>query len=132
MRKSGRQSVRAARPVVVVVDDEQLVLSVMTRVLEKAGYTVLTAHDGEHALAVMQAYHARVDLIVTDIVMPRMDGLELVALLHGAYPSLRALLVSGKTQYVVDNRHRMDDDTRFLAKPFTPTEFLDSVNAILN
>ena len=132
MRKSRKQqSIPAAPSVVVVVDDEQIVLSVMTRVLEQAGYRVLAAQDGEHAIAVMQDFHARVDLVVTDIVMPKMDGLDLVDFLHGAYPNLPALLVSGKTQYVVDNRHRIDQDTRFLAKPFTPTEFLDSVKALL-
>ena len=131
MRKSTKQSMPTAPAVIVVVDDEQIMLSVMKRVLEGAGYTVLGAEDGEHALSVMQDYHARVDLVVSDVVMPKMDGLDLVAFLHGAYPNLPALLVSGKTQFVVDNRHRMDDDTRFLAKPFTPNEFLDSVKAIL-
>ena len=122
----------ASNGVFVVVDDEEMVRGVMTRLLESAGYKVLAAENGERALAVMQEHHEPVALIISDIEMPAMDGLDLVAFLRSAYPALPALLVSGQPpQYLVDNRHRIDDETHFLAKPFTPTELLGRVRAIL-
>jgi two-component system cell cycle sensor histidine kinase/response regulator CckA len=120
------------RGVVVVVDDEEMVRGVITRLLESAGYTVLAADNGEDALAAMQEHHEPVDLVISDIEMPQMDGLELVAFLRAAYPNLPALLVSGQSpQFLIDNRHRIDAETHFLAKPFTPATLLGRVKKLL-
>jgi two-component system cell cycle sensor histidine kinase/response regulator CckA len=112
-------SMPPATGVIVVVDDEEEVRRVIGRLLESSGYTVLEATNGEHALQVMQEHHAPVDLLISDINMPEMDGLELVGFLRDAYPNLRALLVSGQSaEYLVANRDRIPEATHFLAKPF--------------
>jgi two-component system cell cycle sensor histidine kinase/response regulator CckA len=124
--------VTASNCVIVVVDDEQEVREVIVRMLETEGYTVLQAENGEHALAVMQEHHAPVDLLVSDINMPEMDGLELVEFLRSAYPSLRALFVSGQSaEYMAENRDRVVPGTHFMAKPFLPDVLRKRVRDIL-
>jgi two-component system cell cycle sensor histidine kinase/response regulator CckA len=119
--------------VIVVVDDDEDVRSVIARLLERDGYTVLEAENGEHALEVMQEHHGPVDLLVSDINMPEMDGLELVGFLRDAYPSLRALFVSGQgPQYLMENRDRIAEGTHFLAKPFKPEALSERVREIIS
>jgi CheY-like chemotaxis protein len=118
--------------VIVVVDDEEEVRGVMVRLLESAGHTVLAATNGEHALQVMQDHHGPVDLVISDINMPEMDGLELVGFLRSAYPNLRALLVSGQSaEYLIENRDRIPEATHFLAKPFGMAALRQRVQEIL-
>ena len=122
----------ATTGVIVVVDDEQAVRALMVALLQSDGYTVLEAVDGEDALRIMQKHHEPVDLLISDVNMPEMDGFELVAFLRSAYPSLRALFVSGQgTQWLLDNRDRMTKGTHFLAKPFTADVLRQRVREII-
>jgi two-component system, cell cycle sensor histidine kinase and response regulator CckA len=125
-------SIHPTTGVIVVVDDEEEVRGVMVRLLESVGHTVLVATNGEHALQVMQEHHEPVDLVISDINMPEMDGLELVGFLRAAYPNLRALLVSGQgSGYLVENRDRIPEGTHFLAKPFGMAALRQRVQDIL-
>ena len=126
------QRVTATNGVIVVVDDDEAVRDVIARMLEGDGYTVLVAANGERALQVMQDHHAPIDLLISDINMPEMDGLELVAFLRSAYPSLRALFVSGQgAEFLVENRDRIAEGTHFLAKPFRPDVLSKRVREII-
>lgn len=119
--------------VIVIVDDEDFVRDIFGETLRTLGYTVLEARDGEHALQVMQEHHAPVHLVISDIAMPEMDGLEFVGLLRAAYPSIPALLVSGQgPQYMMDNRDRVPEGVHFLAKPVTMGELASKVRRILD
>jgi CheY-like chemotaxis protein len=119
--------------IIVVVDDEEYVRNVFSEMLRTLGYTVLTAQDGEHALQVMSEHSAPVHLVISDINMPRMDGLEFVELLRSAYPGMPALLVSGEgTQYLMDNHDRIPEGTHFLAKPVTMGALANQVRQILD
>ena len=119
--------------VIVIVDDEDFIRDVFGHALRTMGYTVLEAKDGEHALQVMQEHHAPVHLVISDIAMLEMDGLEFVGLLRAAYPGMPALLVSGQgPQYMMDNRDRVPDGVDFLAKPVTIGELLSKVRKMLD
>jgi CheY-like chemotaxis protein len=123
----------SSNEVIVVVDDEEFVRNVFSQTLRTLGYTVLLAKDGEHALQVMQEHHAPVHLVISDISMPHMDGLEFVGLLRAAYPEMPALLVSGQgPQYMMDNRDRVPENVHFLAKPVTMGELASKVRKILD
>ena len=115
------------------MEDDDDVREVMSRLLHNAGYSVLQAENGERALEVMQEHHAPVDLLISDINMPAMDGLELVGFLRDAYPELRALFVSGQSaQFLVANRDRMPEGTHFMAKPFRPDELMKKIREIID
>ena len=119
--------------VIVVVDDEDGVRDVFVRTLRTLGYTVLEAVDGEHALRVMSEYGAPVNLVMSDINMPQMDGLEFVGMLRAAYPELPALFVSGQSaQWMMDNRDRIPERTHFVAKPITIAGLANKVRQILD
>jgi two-component system, cell cycle sensor histidine kinase and response regulator CckA len=118
---------------IVVVDDDDFIRDSYGDVLRTLGYTVLIAEDGEHALQVMTDHDAPIHLVISDINMPRMDGLEFVGMLRAAYPNMKALLVSGQgPQYLVDNRDRIPEGVHFLAKPVTMGELANRVRQILD
>jgi two-component system response regulator HydG len=83
---------RVLKPVILVVDDEELVRGFFTAALEKRGYTVLTAFDGEDGWAKIESMP--VDLIISDIKMPRLDGMELLKRILGAHPTLPVILLT--------------------------------------
>lgn len=80
---------------VLVVDDESAVRRFAARVLSRAGYNVLEASDGAEALDLLKAESAPVDVVVSDIVMPRMNGVELMEALSVTHPNLPVILMSG-------------------------------------
>ena len=125
----------AAAPVqgatVLVVEDEQLVRDLVRRTLRRAGYTVLVAENGEAALAVSRANLGPIDLVVTDVVMPRMNGNDMASRLQLERPGIRVLFVSGYANDVLGLRGGLESGTEYLQKPFTPSVLLDRVRELL-
>jgi PAS domain S-box-containing protein len=116
---------------VLVVEDEQLVRDLVCRTLRRAGYTVLVADQGEEAVSVSRAHVGPIDLMVTDVVMPRMNGSELAGRLSLERPGLRVLFVSGYASEALDIRGSLEPGTEYLQKPFTPAVLLDRVRELL-
>jgi PAS domain S-box-containing protein len=116
---------------VLVVEDEQLVRDLVRRTLTRAGYTVLVAEHGEEALAVSRTTLGPIDLLVTDVVMPRMNGNDLATRLRLERPGIRVLLVSGYANDVLGLRGGLESGTEYLQKPFTPSVLLDRVRELL-
>lgn len=104
--------------VVLVVEDEPSVRAPMCRMLREQGYLVLEAANGEHALRVMQEHHAPIHLVITDVMMPEMDGAELVSLLRDWYPGMRVLFISGYSKQFLEARGDTVEGSAFMAKPF--------------
>jgi CheY-like chemotaxis protein len=122
-----------ANEVIVIVDDEDFIRDLFGNTLRTLGYTVLEADNGDKALEVMSEHHAPVSLVISDISMPEMDGLEFVGMLRAAYPSLPCLFVSGQgPQYMMDNRDRIPEGVHFLAKPLTMGELSSKVRKIID
>ena len=122
----------APREVVLVVEDEQVVRSAVCRILRLQGYHVLEAENGESALKVMHEYHAPVHLLLTDVVMPEMEGRELVALLRSWYPQMRVLFMSGYKAEYLNIEPDLEDGQAFLAKPFTFESLAQQVRALID
>jgi CheY-like chemotaxis protein len=114
---------------VLVVDDEDAVRRLLVEVLAIGAYQVLEARDGERALEVAFAHPGKVDLIVTDIVMPKMTGPELVARLRERMPRLKALYISGYAEQ--EALPSLGPNEHFLAKPFLPADLFRVARDIL-
>ena len=117
---------------VLVVEDADPVRSLAVRILDAAGYKLLTAVDGLDALRVCASYPQPIDLVLTDVVMPRMSGDQLAARLEDERPDVRVLFMSG---YVGDARQRIGElvaRKNFIAKPFSVQELLTMVRSVLD
>jgi signal transduction histidine kinase/CheY-like chemotaxis protein len=114
---------------ILVAEDEALVRGVVVRVLGSAGYAVIQAQDGEQALDLVRAHRTPIDLVITDVVMARMGGLDLAKQLSVERPSLPVLLISGysRKELLDDPAHPIGS----LRKPFTPSELLERVASLL-
>jgi len=113
---------------IVIVEDEELVRAVTARVLDRAGYSVIEAPDGEEALRLVRRHQPTIDLLITDVVMAKLGGLELARRIVNERPGFPILLMSGY------NREEMaaeDPSIGFLQKPFTPNELLEAVSRLL-
>ncbi len=117
---------------VLLVEDEQALRALAVRVLEARGYTVLEASNGEQALRAAEAYAGRIDLVVTDVVMPVMGGRELVERLGRARPATRVLYMSGYTDGDVVRRGLMHAQRSFVQKPFAPDDLARRVREVLD
>jgi PAS domain S-box-containing protein len=111
---------RASGEVVLLVEDETAVRQMASRVLQEYGYGVIEASDGREALAVLERGDARIRLLVTDVVMPEMDGRELARRAEALRPGLPVLYMSGYTDDEIVRRGLLEAGQPFLQKPFNP------------
>jgi len=107
---------------VMVVEDEDELRRLAVRELEELGYLVLAAANGVEALSVARSLERPVDLLVTDVVMPEMNGVELAESLVELWPTLAVLFMSGHLDEGAMDRHPLDPDADLLPKPFTPDQ----------
>lgn len=112
---------------VLIIDDEPEVRRVARRVLRRLGYDVLVASDGEGALEVVREHADDLDLVVTDIVMPRLGGQGLYERLREEHPELPVLFMSGYAKKDVGGGGELDDSVPFLPKPWTVEELAGAV-----
>ncbi len=117
------------RATVLVVEDEEQIRRLTSDVLESRGYRVLVASDGRHALEVADEHAGDIDLLLTDVVMPRLGGVELAQELARRRPGLVTLFVSGYTFQALEVP--VGVEVHFLQKPFTPTVLLEFVGNAL-
>jgi two-component system cell cycle sensor histidine kinase/response regulator CckA len=116
---------------ILVAEDEDGVRSLTREVLEKYGYTVLEAANGEEALKVAEQHEGQLDLLLSDVVMPRMGGPELAQALLAKRPSVKVLYMSGYTDHPMVRRGVVNAGVAFLQKPFTPTVLVSRVREVL-
>jgi two-component system cell cycle sensor histidine kinase/response regulator CckA len=117
---------------ILLVEDEQLVRTLVHKVLGQQGYTVLEAPAGEEALAVAAAYAGEIHLLVTDVVMPGVGGRELAHRLAQDRPRTRVLYLSGYSDDAIGRHGMLDPGTFFLQKPFTPAVLVRKVREVLD
>ena len=116
---------------VLLAEDEDAVRRLASRILSKAGYTVLTAANGAEALAVSAAFEGTIDLLLTDVIMPGMSGRELAEQLLPLRPGMLLLYASGYTEDAIIRHGVSSHETAFLPKPFTPAALLHKVQEVL-
>ncbi len=120
---------------VLLVEDDDAVRNLVKVALESQGYSLLVAASGEQAMQIARGFHERIDLLITDVVLPELNGKEVARRLHKKQPGMLVLFMSGYTDVSLNQLEDPHTRVHFLAKPFTPAvlnrrvrELLDSRN----
>ncbi len=117
---------------VLVVEDEPSVRETVSEFLRRYGYNVIEAEMPEEAFAVLKKHTGRIDLILTDVVMPGMTGRELVERIQSEFPGISAIYMSGYTEDAIIKRGVLAGDVDFLSKPFSPEDLAMKVRTVLD
>jgi PAS domain S-box-containing protein len=130
------QAILGGGETILLIEDDKIVRTLVQRVLENVGYHVVTAPNGETAFELIQAAQEKVDLIITDVIMPKMGGAEL-------YESVKKLSLSPEPKFIFISGHMTDDidqqfgddlvqQIEFVKKPFSPTTLTNTIRRILD
>jgi PAS domain S-box-containing protein len=117
---------------ILLVEDEPAILNLGKLILEKQGYQVLAATSPGEAIQTAEVFSGDIDLLITDVVMPEMNGRELAKRMLTLYPDIKRLFMSGYTADVIAHHGVLDDAEHFLQKPFLVKELIDKVRFILD
>jgi CheY-like chemotaxis protein len=117
---------------VLLAEDQEAVRSLARIALTEFGYKVIEASDGDGAMSLAGAYAGEIHLLLTDVVMPGMDGRELSERLKKLRPTLKVLFMSGYTADVIAERGVIERGVAFLHKPFGPEELAQKVREVLD
>ncbi len=116
---------------ILIVDDEPNILSLCQSILERAGFTVITASSPNEAIRLVEEYTGSVELLLTDVVIPGMNGVELSRKLQSLNPELKTLFMSAYTPDYISRFGGINDKICFLQKPFTPAMLVDKIRPML-
>jgi PAS domain S-box-containing protein len=131
-RASGLQRFRPSRSArVLLVDDDESMLELGRELLEEAGYQVMVAGDGRHALEIYRTHASTIDLVILDLVMPEMDGGETYLAMKDVRADLKVLFCTGYLPEQVVGGMLEEEDLRAIQKPFDPATFLGLVREVL-
>ena len=117
---------------ILLVEDEEMVRALTRQILEMCGYTVLEAENGREALTLCESHVGRIDLLMTDVVMPEMGGRELAETILRSCPQMQVLFASGYTDDAVVRHGVIDASTNFIQKPYGTDELAQKVRGILD
>ena len=117
---------------VLVVEDEPAILSLVSMMLEQQGCNVLATRSPGEALRLAEERPGGIDVLLTDVVMPEMNGRDLADRLLASWPDLKCLYMSGYTDDVISHRGVLDEDVSLLHKPFSMDDLLDALRRVLN
>jgi signal transduction histidine kinase len=123
---------RKTAETILVVEDEEIVRELVCQVLADQGYDVLCAANGSIGLALSIAHTGQIHLLITDVVMPVIGGLELARKVSAARPDVKVLYVSGYSESDISEQGVLEAELEFLEKPFTPQELIRKVRNVLH
>ena len=116
---------------ILVVEDEEMVRKLAARILQQCGYTVIEASSGPEAMKLTREREGRIDLMLTDVAMPNMNGRELADRIASLKPGMRVLFMSGPAGEMVSPHKGLEDGTMFVYKPFTPETLSQRIREVL-
>jgi two-component system cell cycle sensor histidine kinase/response regulator CckA len=116
---------------ILLVEDELAVRNLSSMVLRETGYAVLEASDGEEALELANRHDGKIDLLLTDVIMPGMSGKELSEQLKPKRPDMKVVFASGYTEDTILHHRVLDSREEFIQKPFTPTSLTKKLREVL-
>ena len=124
--------VSPGKETILLAEDEDAVLNLVSRVLRQGGYTVLEAASAEEALGVYERTDDEVHLLLTDVVLPGIDGHELAQRLIPEQPDMEVLYMSGYTRIAIMRRGAIGPETHFIQRPFSPDALVQKVREVLD
>jgi CheY-like chemotaxis protein len=116
---------------ILLVEDDDIMRSLTRQLLQEHGYAVFEANDGKSAIEWVESHPGPIDLLLTDVVMRRMNGPELVERLHTSHPTLKVVYMSGYTGELIAEREVLKRGITLLEKPFTRTALLNTIHTTL-
>jgi CheY-like chemotaxis protein len=126
------KTVNRGSETILLVEDEEAVRGLTCRILERQGYRVISAEHGRAAMEIAAKEDCHIDLVLTDVVMPGMNGRGLVERLSGIRPTIKSLYMSGYTDDDIIRRGFIEPSKSFLQKPFTSEALLQTVRKVLD
>ncbi len=117
---------------ILLVEDEPAILRMTTMLLQRLGYAVLAANAPGEAIRLAEAHAGRIDLLMTDVVMPEMNGRDLANALLAVYPDLRRLFMSGHTANVLAPHGVLDEGVHFIGKPYSMKAVAAKIREVLD
>jgi CheY-like chemotaxis protein len=112
---------------VLLAEDEEPLRNYISRMLERAGYKVIVAQNGREAADIAAKHHSTIDVLLTDVIMPEMGGMDLAEIFAARYPEIKVLHMSGYTNRL----WKLDEGINFIQKPFTATALQTQLRSIL-
>jgi PAS domain S-box-containing protein len=132
VRDDQPQKLLGGTETVLLVEDEEIVRDLCVSILDELGYRVLQASNGKEAIALSKGHGGQIDLLMTDVVMPGMNGRELATQLILDHPEARVLFTSGYTENVIVHHGVLDDSVSFLGKPYSPSALAKKIREVLD
>jgi len=115
-----------------VVDDDQSLRELSRKILRQFGYTVITADNGQDAIDKFGEYRDIIDLVILDIIMPGINGIEAFEEMQKIRPDIKSIFISGYTADILQKRGMLEKDLKFISKPLIPQNLLKKVQEVLN
>lgn len=131
MIQESESEAEPAQPTVLLVEDEVQVRQLVERLLDRQGFSILTAADGAEAVAVSGHHQGPIDLLLTDVVMPHMGGPEAAELIQLQRPAIRVIYMSGYSEEMFRLQGETVVEAAFLGKPFTPDDLRRTIRQVL-
>lgn len=131
-KKTDFHTIEKGSGTVLIAEDDHHVRELDRALLEEYGYTVLEAIDGKDALDKFEIHKERIDLLILDVIMPKMNGKEVYNEIKRRQPDMKVLFTSGYTADIINRKGIMEEELNFVAKPLPPGEFLQKVREILD
>ncbi len=116
---------------ILLAEDDDSMRGFLAKALERAGHDVISCADGEEGLEALEVNDARFDLLLTDIVMPGLDGIELARRAAEIHPDLRIMFITGFAAVALNSNSDTPQDAKVLSKPFHLRELVDEVNRMM-
>ena len=117
---------------ILLVEDEAVILQLTTEILRMQGYTLLVASTVQQAMELAEKYGKKINLLISDVIMPAMNGQDLAKKITANHPHLKCLFMSGYTADIIAPHGVLDEGTHFIQKPFSIRALTDKVREILN
>lgn len=125
------ESASGGQETILLVEDEETILKMTSTMLHRLGYTVLVAASPHEALRVASEHSGKIHLLLTDVVMPEMNGRDLANSMQETYPHLKCLFMSGYTSDIITNHGVLGEEIQFIQKPFSKNQLAHKVKTIL-